>query len=145
LVVDTYAWVVLARALRRTPTPSLVGEFRAAVLNDQLRGSHVVKLEVLHGAQSPADFRAAEDQLDVLPPLPVTRAISQAAVTALRELAASAPAGSPLHHRVGHGDVLVAATAAERGFGVLHYDHHFDRLREVLEFDSVWIAEPGDY
>lgn len=33
--------------------------------------------------------------------------------------------------------------AAERGFGVLHYDHGFDRLAEVLSFTSQWIAPPG--
>ena len=26
---------------------------------------------------------------------------------------------------------------------VLHYDHHFDRLAEVLHFRSVWLAPAG--
>ncbi len=38
---------------------------------------------------------------------------------------------------------LVAAAAAERGFGVLHYDHDFDRLAEVLAFASQWVAPAG--
>jgi predicted nucleic acid-binding protein len=33
-------------------------------------------------------------------------------------------------------DALVAAAAADRGFGVLHYDHHFDGLATVLGFAS---------
>ena len=32
---------------------------------------------------------------------------------------------------------------AERGFAVLHYDHHFDKLATVLGFTSQWIAKPG--
>ncbi len=38
---------------------------------------------------------------------------------------------------------LAAAAAAERGFGVLHYDHHFERLATVLGFTSQWIAPAG--
>ena len=40
-------------------------------------------------------------------------------------------------------DALIAAAAAERGFAVLHYDHHFDKLATVLGFTSQWIAPPG--
>lgn len=40
-------------------------------------------------------------------------------------------------------DALIAAAAAERGFAVLHYDQHFDRLATVLAFDSQWIADAG--
>ena len=36
-----------------------------------------------------------------------------------------------------------AAAAAERGFGVLHYDEHFDRLASVLGFTSQWVAPAG--
>jgi hypothetical protein len=39
--------------------------------------------------------------------------------------------------------VLIAAAAQDAGIGVLHYDHHYDRLAEVLHFPSVWIAPPG--
>lgn len=34
-------------------------------------------------------------------------------------------------------DYLIAAAAADRGFGVLHADGHFDLLAGVLEFESV--------
>jgi hypothetical protein len=39
----------------------------------------------------------------------------------------------------------VAAAAAGRGAGVLHYDRHFDPLCEVLGIESIWIAEPGSF
>ena len=75
-----------------------------------------------------------------LPQAPVTRTVTNAALAAIRELALRGAAGS---HRVRVPDALIAAAAAERGFGVLHYDHHFDRLVEVLAFDSQWVAPPG--
>ncbi|MGH2878195.1 MAG: hypothetical protein ACRDK4_01115 [Solirubrobacteraceae bacterium] len=46
-------------------------------------------------------------------------------------------------HRVRVPDALIAAAAAERGFGVLHYDTHFDRLATVLSLTSQWVAPAG--
>jgi predicted nucleic acid-binding protein len=62
-----------------------------------------------------------------------------AAVTAMRELSRL----GGLHHRVQMADVVIAACAQEAGMGVLHYDAHFDRLAEVMEFESRWIAPAG--
>ncbi len=47
------------------------------------------------------------------------------------------------HHRVPLPDVILAAAAAGAGVGVLHYDRHFDRLAEVLNFRSQWIVPRG--
>jgi len=58
----------------------------------------------------------------------------------MRELATGDSAGA---HRVRVPDALIAAAAAERGCGVLHYDQHFDRLATVLQFTSRWVASPG--
>jgi len=71
---------------------------------------------------------------------PITRAVTDAAIWAMRELAQR---GAPGTHRVRVPDALIAAAAAERGFGVLHYDHHFETLATVLTFPSQWIAPPG--
>ncbi|MDW5598216.1 PIN domain-containing protein [Conexibacter stalactiti] len=40
-------------------------------------------------------------------------------------------------------DALIAAAAQEVGADVLHYDRHFDRLAEVLNFQSLWLAPAG--
>jgi predicted nucleic acid-binding protein len=40
-------------------------------------------------------------------------------------------------------DYLTAASAQALGGAVLHYDRDYDRLAEVMEFESVWIAPPG--
>jgi hypothetical protein len=60
-------------------------------------------------------------------------------VGARRALAHEAPG----RHRLPFQDVLIAAAAASRGYAVLHYDHHFDRLAGVLDFESRWIAPRG--
>lgn len=40
-------------------------------------------------------------------------------------------------------DYLIAATAQELGAAVLHYDHDYDTLAEVMEFESIWLAPAG--
>lgn len=70
----------------------------------------------------------------------ITRSVTDTAIWAMRELARH---GAPGAHRVRVPDALIAAAAAERGFGVLHYDHHFDLLATVLAFPSQWVAPPG--
>ena len=144
-MVDTSAWVIFRRALIRTPSHQLIADFQTGLQNGQLRGCDVVKLEMLHNARSPAEFVGIEQSTDSVPTLSITGTASRAAVGALRDLSARATPSDPMLHRVGHGDVLVAAIAAEHGFGVLHYDHDFDTLATVMVFDSVWIATPGEF
>lgn len=62
-----------------------------------------------------------------------------AALGAMGELAAH----SVGYHRISPPDYLIAAAAQDAGIGVLHYDHDFDRLAEVMNFESRWIAQPG--
>jgi predicted nucleic acid-binding protein len=74
-----------------------------------------------------------------------TSAWARAANPAVAEhwKAAAAAQGAAGAHRVRIPDALIAAAAADCGFSVLHYDHHFDRLATVLSFDSQWIAPSG--
>ena len=66
--------------------------------------------------------------------------MTNAALAALRRLAHL----EPRHQRsVKFPDLLIAAGAQDAAVGVLHYDVHFDRLAEVLEFESRWIAPRG--
>lgn len=136
---------MLHRAQAQTPPDPLVADFTAALVAGQLRGSDVVKLELLHNARNPLEFEQAEQELDQLQTLPVSTPASRAAVGALRDLASEATPGEPLRHRLPSIDALIAATAWHSSFGVLHYDGHFDRLDKVLDFGSFWIAPPGAY
>jgi predicted nucleic acid-binding protein len=67
--------------------------------------------------------------LSALPQAPITASVCAAALGASRELRGS--------RRLPAADYLIAAAAAERGFGVLHLDKRYDTLARVLGFASV--------
>lgn len=46
-------------------------------------------------------------------------------------------------HRIPFADYCAAAAAEAIGGAVLHYDRDYDRLTEVMEFESIWLAPPG--
>jgi predicted nucleic acid-binding protein len=132
-VVDTSAWA-------REPRRHVADDWSQAMLAGQLWITPVVKLELLYSTRDQAEFGQLERRLDSMREAPLDRSTVRAAVTALRELAAT----GPLHHRLPITDALIAAAAAERGVGVLHYDEHFDRLAAVLGFESRWIVARGE-
>ncbi len=101
----------------------------------------VVELELLYSARTQEDVERLRERLSSIRHLPITLGHVDAAIGAVVELASM---GADGHHRVPPADAIIAACAAERGCGVLHYDRHYDRLGEVLGFDSVWLAPAGE-
>jgi predicted nucleic acid-binding protein len=132
-VADTSAWA-------RASNPEVSPNWRAAALAGDIVGCPVVTLELLYDAPDRERVEAVASALAGLRQAPITRSATDAAIWAIRELAARGSAGA---HRVRVPDALIAAAAAERGFGVLHYDQHFDRLSSVLNFASQWVAAEG--
>lgn len=132
-VADTSAWA-------RASAPAVDRAWSAAARAGDLVACPIVTLELLFDARDVTQVERVAAGLAALQQAPVTRAVTDAAIGAVCELAAGGSAGS---HRVRVADALVGAAAAERGFGVLHYDRHFDRLATVLGFASQWIAPPG--
>jgi len=132
-VVDTSAW---ARAAR----PEVADRWRLAANEQDLIGYPVVTLELLFDARDRSQVERVAAGLTTLRQAPLTQGVAAAAIWAMRELAA---AGSPGAHRVRVPDALIAAAATDRGWGVLHYDAHFDRLATVLGFTSQWVAPAG--
>jgi predicted nucleic acid-binding protein len=98
-------------------------------------------MEILYGMPDAAAVEAERKRLDELRAVPVTGSVCRAAVQAMVMLAHQ---GSPGNHRVKGSDLLIAASAADSAFGVLHHDEHFDKLASVLPFDSVWFADPDE-
>jgi predicted nucleic acid-binding protein len=95
-------------------------------------------MEILYSARSTTEYVALETELDALRIVRNDRAVADAAMYALGELAER----SDGYHRVPPTDALIAAAAAEHGgIAVLHRDAHFDRLAEVLTFQGVQL--PG--
>lgn len=122
LVADTSAWV-------RQRDPDVRERWKATLVAGLVAVCPVVALEILASARDEDGFRALDRALAALPQAPVTASVCAAAVGAARQLRGS--------RRLPAADYLIAAAAAERGFGVLHLDGHFDTLSSVLGFVSV--------
>jgi predicted nucleic acid-binding protein len=133
-VIDTSAWWRLSAL-----PPDLLRALRDATLHDRMLTTPLVRMEILYSARTSAEYVAYDAELSALRMLRNDRAVANAAMSALSELAAR----SDGYHRVSITDTLIAAAAAEHGgLAVLHKDGHFDRLAEVLAFESV--ALPGN-
>ena len=128
LVFDTSAW-------NRQRDPVVLPRWLATAESDLLALCPVVALELLASARDEYKFADLDRTLSALPAAHVTRTAGAAALGASRELRGE--------RRVPAADYLIAAAAAGRGAGVLHYDRHFDPLCRVLGIESVWVAEPG--
>ena len=98
-----------------------------------LVGCPASTLEILAGTRNEHEFDAFDAALSALPQAPVNASVCNAARTAVRELRGT--------RRIPAVDYLIAAAAAECGFGVLHADKHFDLLATVLPFESVRLPE----
>lgn len=132
-VADTSAWA-------RASHPAVAPQWKAAAHAGDLIACPVITLELLYDARDRERVETVAAALAGLRQAPITRSVTDAAVSAIRELAAQ---GAPGAHRVRVPDALIAAAAAERGVAVIHYDQHFDRLATVLNFTSQWVTEPG--
>jgi predicted nucleic acid-binding protein len=133
-VIDTSAW------WRLSVLPvELLRPLRDATLDDRMLITPVVRMEILYSARSSAEYTSYDAEMSALRMLRNDRAVADTAMSALRELAGR----SDGYHRVSITDALIAAAAAQHGgLAVLHKDGHFDRLAEVLAFDSVVLPVP---
>jgi predicted nucleic acid-binding protein len=129
LVFDTSAW-------NRQREPTVLPHWLATAEADLFAACPVVALELLASARDEQRFTNLDQTLAALPVAHVTRSAGAAALAASRELRGG-------ERRIPAADYLIAAAAAGRGAGVLHYDHHFDTLCKVLGIESVWVAKPG--
>jgi predicted nucleic acid-binding protein len=128
LVFDTSAW-------NRRTDPAVLARWAATRDADLLTVCPVVALELLTAAQNEEKYDMLDRALKALAQAPVTRSAGDAALGASRELRGE--------RRLPAADYLIAAAAAGRSTGMLHYDHHFDILCPVLGIESVWIAPRG--
>jgi len=126
LVIDTSAWV-------RQQEPGATEFWNAANDADLLACCPVAVLEIFRMARNEAEFGSLDRTFAALAQAPVTATVGNAAMAASRELGG--------RRRIPAADYLIAAAAAERGFGVIHADKHFDLLATVLPFESVRLPE----
>jgi predicted nucleic acid-binding protein len=128
LVFDTSAW-------NRQRDSAVLPRWLATARANRLASCPVVALELLAAARDEEAFADLDRTLTALPTAHVTRGVGAAAIGASRELRGE--------RRIPAADYLIAAAAATRGAGVLHYDRHFDPLCRMLGVESVWVATPG--
>ncbi|HXN39656.1 MAG TPA: PIN domain-containing protein [Solirubrobacteraceae bacterium] len=134
VLADTSAWM-LARRMPRAR--ELL--FAAAERGD-IAWCWPVRYELTFGAPSPQRIAAVERTLAALREIAVDRAVQRGVLSAMRELADEGSHGA---HRLPLTDLTVAVAAQVSGLDVLHYDHHFERLGELLGVRVLWIAEPS--
>lgn len=125
LVIDASAWA-------RQRQADVLPRWEATSAGELLASCPVAALEILTAARDEGTFRALDGVFAGLPQAPVTASACAAALGASRALDGS--------RRLPATAYLIAAAAAERGFGVLHADRHFDLLATVLGFESVRVA-----
>jgi predicted nucleic acid-binding protein len=123
----------------RTNAPSVRERWIAAVEADRIATCSIVTMELLFSARDAAGVAETERVEATFRQITVSASVQRAAIGAVRKLSQQG-AG---RHRIPPPDALIAAAAQDAGVGVLHYDRHFDRLAEVLSFESVWIAPAG--
>jgi predicted nucleic acid-binding protein len=128
-IADTSAW------WRFSSLPAeLAGLLKTAMDDDRLWITPIVRMEILYSARSTSEYVSLEIELDGFRILRNDRAVADAAMSAIGELAEHGDG----YHRVPLTDALIAAAAAEHGgVAVLHRDTHFTKLAEVLAFDNV--------
>lgn len=126
LVIDPSSW-------SRQSHPHVRDRWKATARAGLLASCPIASLEILSGARNEREFAAVDFVLAALPQVPVTESVCRAALAAMHELKGSRRLPAP--------DYLIAAAAAERGFGVLHADRHFDLLATVLPFESVRLPD----
>lgn len=129
-IVDASAW------WRFSSLPNALVD--KAIVDDRLWITPIVQMEILYSARSATEHTSVETELDGFRILRNDRAVTDAAMSALGELAQR----SDGYHRVPLTDALIAAAAAEHGgIAVLQHDTHFDKLAEVLAFENVKLPE----
>lgn len=132
-VVDTSALVRLLR------NPDALRPWREPLTAGLLAICPVVELELLYTARSREDRDKLFDLLRAaytwvaMPERVFDRA---AAVQATLTTAGA-------HRSAGAVDLLLAATAELHGLTLLHYDHDFERIGDVTEQPTAWLAAPG--
>ncbi len=136
LLLDNSAWV---RISHRVLDPNRAGEIAGEIDRGNVAVALPFLLEAGYTARDTAEHEQMLEELLAFPYLPIDGAVEERTLDAQAQLVRAG------HHRLPGSDVLLAAIADRHGADILHYDHHYDVIRERtdLRFESVWLAERG--
>jgi predicted nucleic acid-binding protein len=134
VLADTSAWMLARRVPRAREL------LFAAAERGELAWCWPVRYELTFDAPNPERIAAVDRTLVGLREIAVDRAVQRDVLSAMRELADEGSHGA---HRLPLTDLTVAVAAQASGLDVLHYDHHFERLGELLGVRTLWIDAPS--
>jgi predicted nucleic acid-binding protein len=110
---------------------------RALAADGALAICEIVALELLYSARGRGDYEQRWTDMESMPWLAVTHAVMTRAFGVQRQLAGRGQHRRPLP------DLILAATAAEHGATVLHYDQDFDLIAAVTGQPTRWVIPRG--
>ena len=134
-LIDLSTWA------RRT-LPEVKERWHELNFKGELASHPFFAIEVLHGSRNPLEFeqqaKGLRRHFEWVTPDEHTARI---ALELQREMAAAAPTGQ----RVKSLDLMIAALAEQKGYGVLHYDADYDLINELsrASFTSEWVVPRG--
>ncbi len=134
-LVDTSVWA-------RAGHPEVAKAWAQGLRRHELVSCGPLVMEVLYSARDADELSELLEELtEGMPYVDLDHSTWRLAFEAQRRMAAVAPQ----FHRRPFADYLIAATAHQRGLGVLHYDRDYDLLADHagLSFESRWVAAPG--
>lgn len=133
LLADTSAWHVAGH-------PSVIDEWTHVLEENRLAITPPVRLEILYSTRSAPEYAARVEELDALRQVSVNTAVFERALEVQRALGER----RALHHRsVKIVDLLIAAAAELGGVTVWHYDEDYERIAEITQQPTLWIAPRG--
>jgi len=133
VLVDTSAWITARRL------PGAQELLLAAVERGDVAWCWPVRYELLVDARDATAIATLDRALESLREIRIDWAIQQRVLAVMRDLAA---AGSHGAHRLPLTDLSVVVAAQANGLGVLHFDHHLDRLSTFLDVTAWWLTNP---
>ncbi len=134
VLADTSAWMFARR------DPAARELLFAAVERGDVAWCWPVRYELTVNARGPERIAAVDRALEGLREIAVNRTVQRGVLSAMRELAGSGSHGA---HRLPLTDLTIAVAAQRSGLDVLHHDHHFERLGELLAIRVLWIGDPS--
>lgn len=128
IIVDSSVWSL---ALRRRSAPledaesNAVSRLRALLDDDRVVMLGPIRQELLSGIRSPQQFEALRRHLDAFPDVPLERDDHVEAARAYNACRVKGVTGTSF-------DLLIAAVALRRGWGVLTTDQDFEHYARIL-------------
>ncbi len=134
VLVDTSAWMYARRI------PEARERLLAAIERGDVAWCWPVRYELTFEAPNLEGIEGIDGTLDGLREIAIDRAVQRSVLATMRELADTGSHGA---HRIPLTDLTVTVAAQAAGLDVLHYDHHFSRLGDLLGVGTLWIAAPS--